>query len=95
MTGARSGFAAILIGLAVTFPAQAEEAPPAPIPPSTAPFSQAPGSPAPTTTTSEERARRIAAYRAIACDGRDECDVGGARGDDQTATGALMAGCGS
>jgi soluble lytic murein transglycosylase-like protein len=71
MTGARFGITTILISLVLTGVARADPEPQAPIPPPTAPFSQAPfsqapGSPAPAATTSEERARRIAAYRAIA-----------------------------
>jgi soluble lytic murein transglycosylase-like protein len=72
MTSARSA-AAIILSIALTTSAWADPqlAPQpqdtaAPVPPPTTPFSQAPGSPAPAITTSEERARRIASYRAIA-----------------------------
>jgi soluble lytic murein transglycosylase-like protein len=66
MKSARQGFAAIIISFVMATPAWADPELAAPVPPSTAPFSQAPGSPAPAATTSEERARRIATYRAIA-----------------------------
>ncbi len=73
MTSALSGFAAIFFGLALTASAWAEadlatrsQDPAPPVPPSTAPFSQAPGSAPQVAGPSEDRARRIAAYRAIA-----------------------------